>query len=265
MHELSFLYFGDIVGRPGRTFLTKYLPKLQAQYHPTFIFANGENAAGGFGITRPIAEEINKSGVHGISLGNHTWDQNGFWHEIDRISYLCRPANLPEACPGKTYIVVENQNVKVALFGLLGRSFMNTPLNCPFKTAEKILEKIKDQSIHNIIVDVHAETTAEKYALGWFLNKHAVTSVLGTHTHVQTADAHLMHQSTAFITDLGMCGAAHGILGFRVEPVIEKLMCGKPTRFEVAAGPSMLNGVWVKFNASNGQATYIERISIAEM
>ena len=260
MSECRLLFFGDIVGRPGRVFLKEQLPVLCDFYKPDLVFANGENAAGGFGLNASVATELKTLGIHGITLGNHTWDQRCFWSEIQSLDYVCRPVNLPQECPGNRYLIFECKGYKIALFNLIGRAFSNLALDCPFKTAEAMISQLKSEGIENFVVDIHAEATAEKYALGWFLSDLGVSCVVGTHTHVQTADERILNKKTAFICDLGMCGAYNSILGFRVDTIIEKSKCGKPCRFEVASGLSIINGVFVRLDLETKQAISIERI-----
>lgn len=260
--EAGFIFFGDVVGRPGRNIVQQKLREIKNRYAPLFVFANGENAAGGFGLTRAIAEELHSTGIDILTLGNHTWDQRGFWDEINTLPYVCRPANFPENCPGNTHVVLEKSGVKIGVFGVLGRTFMNLTLDCPFKAADRLCQQLQSNGVRNIIVDLHAEATSEKYALGWFLASKGVTAVLGTHTHVQTADARLLHQRTAYLTDLGMCGPYESILGFNTLPIIQKFSQGVPNRFEIAAGSTVLNGAYVRFNPDNGQATRIETLQL---
>lgn len=265
MCECRFLFFGDIVGHPGRVFLAKQLPMLKERYKPDFIFANGENATGGFGLNKAIAQELNALGINGITLGNHTWDQRDFWDTISQLGYVCRPLNLPETCPGNTSIVFNFKENKLALLNLLGRAYSREPLDCPYKAVQRQIEALKQVGVDHFIVDIHAEATAEKYTLGWFLSEiEGVVCVVGTHTHIQTADERIFNETTAFICDLGMCGSYNSVLGFRKEPIIEKAVTGKPCRFEVAKSPAMLNGVFVRLDLANHQAISIERIHIIE-
>ena len=261
----NFLFFGDVVGRPGRSFLGKHLPLLKEKYSPDFVFLNGENATGGFRLNVAIAKELKDMGVHGITLGNHTWNQRGFWEEIDSLDYVCRPANFPEECPGRTHLIFEHQSGKLALINTVGRAFSNAVLDCPFKVMERKVASLREQGVKNFIVDFHAEATAEKYTFGWFCSKLDVSCVVGTHTHVQTADERLLDQKMAFISDLGMCGSYNSILGFQPDPIIEKTLHGKPCRFEVGNGPAMLNGVCVRMDLENHCALSIERIQMVEM
>ena len=260
MKGVCILFFGDVVGRPGRIFLKKQLPILCDLYKPDLIFSNCENAAGGFGLNGPMASEFKSLGINGITLGNHTWDQRGFWDEIQALDYVCRPANFPDECPGNRYLVFDCQGQKVALFSIMGRAFSKAVLDCPFKVSERLIQQLKAEGIDDIIVDVHAEATAEKYTLGWFLSELGVSCVVGTHTHVQTADERILNQRTAYISDIGMCGGYKGVLGFKSESIIKKSIYGKPCRFEVAEGPAMVNAVLVRLDLEAHCALSIERI-----
>ena len=265
MCECRLLFFGDIVGHPGRVFLKEQLPALRERYVTDFIFANGENATGGFGLNKAIAQELKDLGIDGISLGNHVWNQREFWNEIGQLDYVCRPINLPESCPGNTSVVFEFKNHKLALLNLLGRAYSREALDCPYKTVQHEIEQLKRIGVDNFIVDIHAEATAEKYTLGWFLSEiEGVVGVVGTHTHTQTADERILNGTTAFICDLGMCGSYDSILGFKKGPIIEKAITGKPCRFEVAKSPSIIAGAFIRLDLEIHRAISIERIQIVE-
>lgn len=265
MAECCFLFLGDVVGQPGRSVLKSQLPVLLERYQPDFIFLNGENAAGGFGINASIAQRIKNLGISGITLGNHTWDQRGFWDEINNLDYICRPINFPSECPGRNYLIFEYDGQKIALFCVMGRGFMHGALDCPFKTSQQLIEHLKEDGISNFIVDVHAEATADKYALGWFLSQLGVGCVVGTHTHIQTADERLLNNQTAFICDLGMCGNYDSVLGFSIDTVLEKTIKGKPGRFDILTqGPRILSGVCVKLNLDTHCALSIEAFKVLE-
>ena len=265
MCECRLLFFGDIVGHPGRVFLKEHHPALKRRYAPDFVFANGENATGGFGLNKAIARELHEFGIDGITLGNHIWNQREFWDEISQLDYVCRPINLPEACPGNTSVIFEFKNHKLALLNLLGRAYSREALDCPYKTIQHQIENLKQIGVDNFIVDIHADATAEKYTLGWFLSEiEGVSCVVGTHTHIQTADERILNGTTAFICDLGMCGGYNSILGFKKEPIIEKVLTGKPCRFEVAKSPSIITGAFIRLDLENHRAITIERIQILE-
>ena len=265
MCECRLLFFGDIVGRTGRVFLKEQLPVLKTQYAPDFVFANGENATGGFGLNKTIAQELKALGIDGITLGNHIWNQREFWNEINQLDYVCRPINLPEMCPGNTSVVFEFKNHKLALLNLLGRAYSREALDCPYRTVQHLIENLKQNGIDNFVVDIHADATAEKYTLGWFLSEiEGVSCVVGTHTHTQTADERILNGTTAFLCDLGMCGSYNSILGFQKESIIEKAISGKPCRFEVAKSPSILSGAFIKLDLETHKAISIERIQVLE-
>src|SRR5688572_14452446 len=192
---LKLLFIGDIVGRPGRDILAERLPGLRRERSIDFVIANGENAAAGAGITGSLASSILECGVDAITLGDHVWDQRGWENEIAEIEHVCRPANLPKSCPGWDHVVIEARGFRVAVFTVLGRSFMNMKADCPFETADRMIEQLRSQA-DALIVEIHAEATSEKLALGWYLDGR-VTAVLGTHTHVPTADARVLPKGTA--------------------------------------------------------------------
>ena len=263
MHECRILFFGDIVGRPGRRFVLSQLPLLRERYKPDFVFANAENATHGFGLNAATAQKLHDAGIDGLTLGNHTWDQKEFWNEIDTLPYVCRPANYPKT-PGRTHLVFEFHDEKFAVVNLLGRTGIRTPLNCPFQTISKLAEVLRKEGISSIIVDFHAETTAEKYALGWFASKQGICAVLGTHTHIPTADTRLLNNRTAFVSDIGMCGPHDSVIGCEIDPVIERFVEGKPNRLEVAGGAAVLNAVFIRLDLEQQCALSIERIQKIE-
>ncbi|WP_339063150.1 TIGR00282 family metallophosphoesterase [Tepidibacillus marianensis] len=251
-------FFGDIVGSPGRTAIQENINKIKQKYHPQIIIANGENAAHGRGITDKIVKELISQGIQVITMGNHTWDQKEIYQFIDLYPYLIRPANYPSGTPGRGYIILNFNQYKLAVINLQGRTFMPA-IDCPFQTVSRLLEEIK-QETSNIIVDFHAEATSEKQAMGWFLDGK-VSAVVGTHTHVQTADERLLFNDTAYISDIGMVGPYDGILGMRKEEVLEKFITSLPQRFEVDnSGKWQLNAVVIDIDFNTGKATNIERI-----
>lgn len=263
MHECRILFFGDIVGRSGRRFVLSQLPLLRERYKPDFIFANAENATHGFGLNAATAQKLHDAGIDGLTLGNHTWDQKEFWNEIDALPYVCRPANYPKT-PGRTHLVFEFHDEKFAVVNLLGRTGIRTPLNCPFQTISKLAEVLRKEGISSIIVDFHAETTAEKYALGWFASKQGICAVLGTHTHIPTADTRILNDQTAFVSDIGMCGPYDSVIGCEIDPVVERFVDGKPNRLEVAKGSAILNAVLLRLDLERHCALSIERIQKIE-
>lgn len=251
------LFIGDIVGRPGRTLLLRDLEKIKQERYIDIVIANAENAAGGNGLTGPIAKELQAAGVDAITLGDHVWDQKHFIGEIDNLPYVCRPANLPAACPGKSYVIVEKNGFSLAVFTLLGRQFMYALKGaCPFTVADSMLDSLRPLATA-VVVEIHAEATSEKIALGWYLDGRAA-AVLGTHTHVPTADLSILPQGTAYQTDLGMSGPYDSVLGREKAPVIQKFKTGLPQVFEVAKNDVHLKGAIVDIDATTGKAYQVE-------
>ncbi len=255
---MKLLFIGDIVGKPGREIVGALVPKLRAEHGLDFVVANGENSAAGAGITGAICKTLLESGVDAITLGDHVWDQKLFETEIAAQDRVCRPANLSAACPGRDHLVLEKNGFRLLVFTVLGRNFMGPKADCPFACADALLKK-HEGAVHGALVEVHAEATSEKQALGWHLDGRA-TAVLGTHTHVATADASLLRRQTAFMCDVGMTGPHESVLGREIEPVIGRFVDGMPRRFEVAAGDNRLSGAVVTFNSA-GRAEQINWIS----
>ncbi|MBI5690976.1 MAG: TIGR00282 family metallophosphoesterase [Verrucomicrobia bacterium] len=259
---LKLLFIGDIVGRPGREIVANRLPRIRTEHAVDFVIANAENAAAGAGITGSIAKSILESGVDAITLGDHVWDQRGWENEITQMERVCRPANLPRACPGWDHLVIEARGFRVAVFTVLGRSFMNMKAECPFAAADRMIDQLRSQA-DAIIVEIHAEATSEKQALGWYLDGR-VTAVLGTHTHVPTADATVLPKGTGFICDVGMTGPYASVLGREVRPVVERFLDGMPRRFDVATGDVRLSGALVAIDASMARANKVELLTVRE-
>ncbi|HEY9785776.1 MAG TPA: TIGR00282 family metallophosphoesterase [Candidatus Obscuribacterales bacterium] len=257
--NISLLFLGDIIGRPGRQVVRRYLQDLEPK--PDLIIANAENAAHGFGTTESNLDELKGYGVVVFTGGNHTFDRKETLEFISRQPNMLRPANYPQGTPGKGFCVVEAAGAKIGVLNLMGRVFME-PLESPFVVADQILPRLKEEA-QIVIVDIHAEATAEKIAMGWYLDGR-VSAVLGTHTHVQTADDRILPGGTAYITDAGCCGPFEGIIGMEREGVFRRLIKQLPTRFEVAPGPAMLNGVRVIIDSSSGKAVGIERVQYRE-
>jgi metallophosphoesterase (TIGR00282 family) len=257
---LKLLFIGDIVGRPGRDIVAGRLPRLRSEQAIDFVIANGENAAAGAGITGTIAKSILDSGVDAITLGDHVWDQRGWENEIAAIERVCRPANLPASCPGWDHLVIEARGFRVAVFTVLGRTFMNMKADCPFLTADRMIARLRGQA-DAVIVEIHAEATSEKQALGWYLDGR-VTAVLGTHTHVATADACVLPQGTAFVCDVGMTGPHASVLGRETKPVIARFLDGMPRRFDVATDDVRLSGALIEIGAAMARAQKIELVTV---
>lgn len=256
---LRILFIGDVVGRPGRKALKEYLPLLKAQQDYDFILANGENAAGGIGLTPETAEEIFQTGVHCLTGGNHTFEKKEIYPLLEQDPRLLRPANYPPSAPGRGWNIYPlASGVKIGVINLMGRTFM-PPLDDPFRTALELLHRLKEET-PIIVIDFHAEATSEKQAIGWFLSGQ-VSAVIGTHTHVQTADERLLGGTTGYITDVGMTGPWESILGVKKEQIIDRFLSCLPVRFEVAKGPIWFSAVELEIDPSSGRCTHIRRIS----
>ncbi len=256
---MKLLFIGDIVGKPGREIVCALVPKIRTERGIDFVIANGENAAAGAGITGTLCKSILEAGVDVITLGDHVWDQKGFENEITALDRVCRPANLPVGNPGRAHVIVEKSGFRLLVFTVLGRSFMGLKAECPFLGADAVLKKLAGQ-FDGALVEIHAEATSEKQAIGWYLDGR-VTAVLGTHTHVATADTSLLRKQTAFMCDVGMAGPHESVLGREIEPVVGRFLDGMPRRFEVATGDNRLSAALVEF-AKTGRAERIEWLSL---
>jgi len=255
------LFIGDIVGRPGRDIVKRGARLLARRLGADLVVANGENAAAGAGITRENADDIFKAGVHVITGGNHSWDKREAIEFIDREPRLLRPANYPAGTPGRGHIVVDTADgVRVGIISLMGRVFLST-LDDPFVVVERELAEVRSQGATVVLLDFHAEATSEKIALSWWLDGR-VTAIIGTHTHVQTADERLLPGGTACLTDVGMTGPHDGVIGMDREGVIARFRTGMPARFEPASGDVRLHGALVTADPVTGRATAIERIAV---
>jgi 2',3'-cyclic-nucleotide 2'-phosphodiesterase len=252
---MKIMFIGDVVGSVGRKALKARLTSLKAKYNPTFLIVNGENSAGGRGITASIAKEIYDQGAHAITLGNHAWDNKEVFEFIDQEPRLVRPANYPEGTPGIGYTTIKSGNHELAVVNLQGRTFL-PPLDCPFRKMDSILSKLKTK---HVFVDFHAEATSEKIAMGWYLDGR-VSAIVGTHTHVQTHDEQILPQGTAYVTDVGMTGSREGVLGMERTSVLKKFMTSLPVRFVADEGKWQLHGVLIETNDQTGRATSIRLI-----
>jgi len=257
---LKVLFTGDIVGKPGRDFVVQRLAGVREELELDLVIANGENSAGGAGITKNICEELTRAGVDAITLGDHLWDQRGFDADIDAIDNICRPANLPQSCPGKTALIVEHDGFRLGIFTVLGRTFMRMTSDCPFHAADRILDDLKGKT-DGVLAEMHAETTSEKIAYGWYLDGR-VSMVVGTHTHVPTADATVLPRGTAFLTDAGMTGPYESILGREIEPIVLKFLDGMPRRWPVAENDVRLCGFYVEIDPTDGLAKACRQVTI---
>ncbi len=253
---MRLLFIGDIIGRPGRTVLVKSMPRLFEEYNPNLVVANGENAAAGFGITISIVGDLQKAGIDVITTGNHVWNRRETETWIDEEERVLRPANFPRTQPGKGWTVVQVNGSPVAVVNLQGRVTM-PPSECPFLTMEKILADLPP--VEAIVVDFHAEATSEKEAFARHFDGK-VAAVIGTHTHVQTADEKILPGGTAFICDVGMTGGGAGVIGFKLENVLIRFLHGIPRRLEPEKKDPVVMGVFVEIE--NGLATSIKRFQL---
>jgi metallophosphoesterase (TIGR00282 family) len=259
---MKILFLGDIVGRPGRRALERWLPGLRTEYGADVVIANAENAAGGLGVTPEILQELRACGVEGFTLGNHTWRKRSIVSVLDNSTDIVRPANYPAGVPGfGNTIITTLDGRKLGLLNLIGRVFME-PFECPFARALKDLAELREQT-PVILLDMHGEATSEKIAMGWHVDG-LCSAVVGTHTHVQTADERILPEGTAYITDVGMCGPRDSVIGVERQLIIEKFLTGMPREFKVARGPIMLSGVVIDVDDSSGRARSIQRVQRAE-
>lgn len=255
---MKILFVGDIVGRAGRKMLTQNLDRLVDKHCVDFIIVNGENSAGGFGLTDEIVREFRKLGVNVITSGNHIWDKKEFVPSLNRHQDVLRPGNYPEGAPGRGLGVYEtNIGTKIAVINLEGRVFMNS-LDCPFRAADNYLAQLPED-VAVIFVDFHAEASSEKMAFAHYLDGR-VSAVVGTHTHVPTADEQILPGGTAYQTDAGMTGSRDSVIGVIKEIAIEKFVTQLPARFEVAKKNPVLCGVLIDVDDSTGRARHIERV-----
>lgn len=257
---LKILFIGDIVGRPGREIVLERMRWLRREHGLDLVIANAENAAAGAGITGALAKEILGAGVDAITLGDHVWDQKGWEGEINGLERVCRPANLPAACPGRDHVIVSAKGFRLAVVTVLGRTFMGLKAECPFLAADRMLAQLRERA-DGVLVEIHAEATSEKQALGWHLDGRA-TAVIGTHTHVPTADAAVLPQGTAFLCDAGMTGPYAGVLGRQTRPVVERFLDGLPRRCEVAEGDVRLSSALIEIDPATGRATKCELLTV---
>jgi len=255
---LTVLFLGDVVGEPGRRAVIARLPELKAKYALDFIIVNGENAAGGRGITGKITIDLLRAGVSVVTTGDHIWDQKDIVPFLDLEPRLLRPLNYPIGAPGNGSIVLDTAKGKVGVINVQARTFMQPILENPFRVVQAAVSKIREETA-NIIVDAHGETTSEKIALGRFLDGK-VSAVIGTHTHVQTADEQIFPGGTAFLCDAGMCGPVNSILGRAIEPIMNRFVSNLPASFPVAAGEVRLRGALIEIDETTGRAVRITRV-----
>ena len=260
MSTIRILFLGDIVGEPGRKAVIGQLPLIKQEEALDFIIVNGENSAGGKGITPKIAIDLLRAGAAVITTGDHVWDQQEIVDYFPTEPRLLRPLNYPEDTPGNGSVVLETAKGRVAVMQVQGRSFIQPPLENPYLAAEREAERLRAEGIGPIIVDMHAETTSEKIAMGRLLDGK-VSAVFGTHTHVQTADESIFPRGTGYITDAGMCGPEESILGRTIESVVWRFKTGMPTRFPIAKGTVRMCGVIVDVEVATGACLAIRRLS----
>ncbi len=253
---MKLLFVGDIVGNPGRKKIAEHITKIIEKEKIGFTVAQGENLAGGIGITEETAKDLFKVGIDCITTGNHVWKHKEIYKYLNEEPRLLRPANYPEGTPGHGYLVYEKDMTKIGVINLEGRVFMK-PLESPFVMGKKIAETMRDKT-NNIFVDFHAEATSEKKALGYYLSQYA-TAVIGTHTHVQTVDEQIIDNKTAYITDVGMVGSVDSVIGVKKEEVIDHFLFTIPQKFKVAKDKIIANCVIVDFDENTGQARSITR------
>lgn len=258
-NTLKTIFFGDIVGSTGRALFKKYGLQLKEQYNADLIIINGENSADGKGITSAIVQELKNHGANLVTTGNHIWDKKEIISYMSTHDDIIRPLNYPPECPGKGYSILDFGTYKVAIINLMGRVFMRTHLDCPFRTGKALIEEI--QKITPLIfIDFHAETTAEKLFCAYFFDGK-VSGIVGTHTHVQTADNRILPEGTAYITDLGMGGSLNSMIGIKKENLYDAFLLQMPVRHEVDDKPPyILSGVCITTDIATGKSSHIERI-----
>ncbi len=255
---MRLLFLGDVFGEPGRRAVADRLPALKERLHPDFVIINGENAAAGRGLTPKLCIGLLRAGATVVTLGDHCWDQNELADYMETEPRLLRPLNFPPGSPGQGSIVLETDKGKIAVVNAMGRTFMNPPLENPFLALDREVAALR-QETPVIFLDFHAEATSEKIGMGRYLDGR-VSAVVGTHTHVQTADETIFPGGTAYLTDAGMCGPVESVIGSEIQPVLRRFTTSLPTRFTVAPGPVLLCGVLIDIDAATGRARSITRI-----
>ncbi len=258
---MNILFIGDIVGRAGRRAVRKLLHTIRKENKIDLVIANGENSAGGFGITKKVAKELFDYGIDCITMGNHTWNNKDIFNFIEKQKNLIRPLNYMPEVPGKGWTIIDYQNIKIGIINLIGQVYMSNH-NSPVYIFKKYIEEIKNKS-DIIVIDFHAEATGEKLAFANYVDGK-VAAVVGTHTHIQTADEQILPQGTGYITDLGLTGAVNSILGMKKEEVIKKYTTKLPGRFSVATGQCKIEGAIINIDTENSIASDIKRIQITD-
>jgi metallophosphoesterase (TIGR00282 family) len=253
------LVIGDVIGKPGRLAAYELIPELRRSHDLDVVIANGENVAAGAGLTPRLAEELLAGGIDVITSGNHIWDKREIYDYLETDRPVLRPLNYPDTAPGRGWVIHHTDaGVEVAVINAMGRVFMNQ-LDSPFATLDALLDGAAEPLPPVRILDFHCEVTSEKNAMGWYLDGR-VSAVVGTHTHVPTADARILPKGTAYVSDIGMTGPRDSIIGMKVETVLPRFTAHLPTRFEVAAGPVTFNAVIIEADVATGRATGIEQI-----
>lgn len=261
MSSISILFIGDIIGKPGLDLVQTWLPGLIQKHKPDLVIANGENVSDGKGCTSKEGQILFDLGVHVITGGNHTWDKHQSQDYLKAEPRVLRPLNYPKGTYGNGYYIAETKKGKVAVLNLQGRTFMS-PLDCPFRTADWVLQKIKSET-NIIILDFHAEATAEKMAMGHYLDGK-ISALIGTHTHTQTADERILNAGTAYITDVGMSGPYDSVIGMKTVAAINRFLYQTPQKYETASDNVHLAGVFIIIDSESGKAKSIERIFFPE-
>lgn len=254
---MKVIFFGDVFGRPGRYLIKNYLADLISETAANFVIANGENLAQGRGVTEKTANELFAAGIDAFTSGNHLWDQKNSLEFINQENRIVRPLNVPVQSIGNEYLILEKDNLKIGIICVLGQAFM-PPAGFPIEAIERILPDLQAQT-SNILIDIHAEATAEKRAIAHYLDGR-LSAVIGSHTHIQTADEEILPQGTAYITDVGMTGPHDSVIGMDKNIIIQKMLAGIPQRFEVAKEGLQINAVLIDIDESSGKATSIDRI-----
>lgn len=255
------LFLGDVVGAPGRKFIYEKMAEMRAQTQADFIVINGENAAAGSGINASITREFIVAGADAVTLGDHVWDQRGFETDLPNLEKICRPANLPSENPGADHLILTAPDgFRLLVFTVLAQTFMNPKTSCPFRCADALLERYAEL-YDAALAEMHGEATSEKIAFGLYLDGR-VAGVVGTHTHVATADECVLPGGTAYQTDVGMCGSHSGVIGRKKEAVLGRFLDGRPRRFEIAEGQVQINGCLISYDEAARRAVSIERFRL---
>ena len=264
MSNIRVLFIGDVVGAPGRMMFQKHIDRLRKEYKIDAVIVNGENSDGrGRGITPRIVNFFKHNGANVVTSGNHIWANKEIYNYMATNQDLLRPANFPSDTPGVGVTTFSCGGYTIGVINLMGRVFMRDLVACPFRTADSILTYLKDKT-NMVFVDMHAETTAEKIGLGYYLDGR-VSGIVGTHTHVQTADERILPKGTAFITDLGMTGSLNSMLGMKKEAILHNFLTQMPVRFEVEeSSPVIMTGVWIEVDPHSGKAVAIERVKVVD-